>query len=260
MMQQSEIIKEGEFTYQSTGREDGEVILLLHGLMGALSNFGGLVDYFSSTHNVVFPVLPIFDMPVRKLTVMGLVDYVDSFITYKGYDKVNIVGNSLGGHIAQLYTLRRPESVASLCLTGSSGLFENAMGNTFPKRGDYEYIKRKVEDVFYDNAIASKQYVDDLYEMVNNRSKAIRIVATAKSAIRHNVGDKLHAINCPTLLVWGREDQVTPLFVGERFQELIKNSILRIVDKCGHAPMMERPEEFNRHYSNFLQEVSNDNT
>ncbi|MFT6338728.1 MAG: pimeloyl-ACP methyl ester carboxylesterase [Halioglobus sp.] len=256
MTETGTIVKEGEFSYQVTGEEGSEVIILLHGLMGELSNFGGLVDHFTKTHNVIFPELPIFEMPLRKLSVTGLVDYVERFIDYKGYTKVHVVGNSLGGHIAQLFVLKRPELVSSLTLTGSSGLFENAMGNTFPKRGDYEYIKRKVQDVFFDPAIASKEYVDGLYEMVNNRGKAIRIITMAKSAIRHNLADKLHGIKCPTLLVWGREDQVTPLFVGEKFNELIENSRLDIVEKCGHAPMMERPVEFNAAFESFLNSIS----
>ena len=153
--------------------------------------------------------------------------------------------------------MRRPERVKSLTLTGSSGLFENAMGSTFPKRGNYEYIKQKTEDVFYDSKIATKEYVDDLYETVNNRSKAIRIITTAKSAIRHNLGDKLHDILCPTLLVWGREDGVTPLFVGEKFKELIPNAQLSIIEKCGHAPMMEKPAEFNAIFEEFLASLEN---
>lgn len=252
MVQEGSTIIDGEFKFQeTTGAKDGAIILL-HGLMGSLSNFGGLVEYFANTHNVVFPFLPIFEMPLRKLSVMGLVDYVDRFIEHQGYTNVHVVGNSLGGHIAQLYVLRRPEKVRSMTLTGSSGLFENAMGSSFPKRGNYEYIKKKTEDVFYDPKIATKEYVDDLYQTVNNRNKAIRIITTAKSAIRHNLGDKLHDILCPTLLVWGKQDSVTPLFVGEKFNELIPNSQLSILDECGHAPMMEKPAEFNTIYESFL--------
>ena len=252
MIQEGSTITDGEFKFrETTGAKDGAIILL-HGLMGSLSNFGGLVDYFAQTHNVVFPFLPIFELPLRKLSVMGLVDYVDRFIDHQGYTNVHIVGNSLGGHIAQLYVLKRPEKVRSLTLTGSSGLFENAMGSSFPKRGNYEYIKKKTEDVFYDPKMATKEYVDDLYDTVNNRNKAIRIITTAKSAIRHNLGDKLHDILCPTLLVWGIQDSVTPLFVGEKFHELIPNSQLSLIDKCGHAPMMERPDEFNKIYEEFL--------
>ncbi len=248
------IIEEGDYKYVETGG-DGVTIILLHGLMGALSNFEGIIEKFCNTHNVVIPLLPIFELPLRKLSVTGLVDYVEKFIDYKKYPKVHVLGNSLGGHIAQLYTMRRPEKVMSMILTGSSGLFESAMGSTFPKRGNYEYIKNKTESVFYSPEVASKELVDQVFETVNNRNKAIRIVATAKSAVRHNLEDKLHKIQNPTLLIWGKQDEVTPLWVGEKFNELLPNSELHYVDKCGHAPMMEKPSEFNEVLCQFIEKV-----
>ena len=197
-------------------------------------------------------MLHIFDLPLKKAGLGGLLKYIESFIEYKNFSNINLLGNSLGGHLAQLYTLKHPERVQSLILTGSSGLFENAMGSTFPKRGNYEYIKKKAEDTFYDPSVATKELVDELFEAVNDRNKALRIIITAKSAIRHNLEDKLDQINCPTLLVWGKEDGVTPLFVGEKFNKLIKYSKLVVVEKCGHAPMMERPDKFNTILSEFL--------
>ena len=202
---------EGEFNYLETGG-DGIPLILLHGLMGALSNFEGIIDHFKKTHNVVIPLLPIFELPLRKLSVSGLVDYVERFIDYKEYNKVHLLGNSLGGHIAQLYAMKRPDKVKSMTLTGSSGLFESAMGSSFPKRGNYEYIKQKAESVFYDPSVATKELVDEVFDIVNNRNKAIRVVATAKSAVRHNLGDKLHEIKTPTLLIWGQQDEVTPAY------------------------------------------------
>ncbi|HQU59384.1 MAG TPA: alpha/beta hydrolase, partial [Saprospiraceae bacterium] len=149
-----------------------------------------------------------------------------------------------------------PGRVASIILTGSSGLFESAMGTSFPKRGDYEFIKKKTESTFYTPEVASKELVDEVFDIVNDRNKAIRVVATAKSAVRHNLGDNLHQIKAPTLLVWGKQDQITPAFVGEKFHELIENSRLIFLDECGHAPMMEHPEAFNQHLENFLKEVT----
>ena len=166
-----------------------------------------------------------------------------------------MLGNSLGGHIAQLYALKHPEKVYSMILTGSSGLFESAMGTTFPKRGNYEYMKQKAESVFYDPKVATKELVDQVYETVNDLKKAMCVVALAKSAVRHNLEDNLSDIKTPTLLVWGIQDGVTPLWVGEKFHELIPNSELVKVDKCGHAPMMERPELFNRALESFLERV-----
>ena len=249
-----ETIEEGRFKYIETkgGKEN---LLLLHGLFGALSNFDGIIEYFKDKYNVVAPILPIFELPIREVSVNGLVEYVTDFVEYKNYDKVHVLGNSLGGHISLLYVLACPDKVDSVILTGSSGLFESAMGSTFPKRGDYDFIKRKVEGTFYSPEVATKELIDDVYDIVNDRNKGIRIVATAKSALRHNLGDKLHQIQVPTLLVWGKQDDITPAFVGEKFNELIDQSTLIFIDKCGHAPMMEHPIQFNKYLEDFLQEV-----
>ena len=249
------IIEEGEFRYLET-KGGTENLLLLHGLFGALSNFEGIIDHFGSNYNVIVPMLPIFELPLRKVSLAGLVDHVARFVAFKGYDKVNVLGNSLGGHITLLYSLAYADKVTSVILTGSSGLFESAMGTSFPKRGDYEFIRVKTEATFYNPSVATKELVDEVFDTVNDRNKAIRIIATAKSAVRHNLSDKLHQIEAPTLLVWGKEDNVTPAFVGEKFHELIPHSRLVFVEKCGHAPMMEHPAIFNEHLEHFLQEVA----
>jgi pimeloyl-ACP methyl ester carboxylesterase len=249
------IKEEGKFKYIETQGE-GPNLLLLHGLFGALSNFEGIIEHFKKTHNVVVPILPIFELPIRKVSVTGLVDYVVDFVNYKEYDKVNVLGNSLGGHISLLYALAQPDKISSIILTGSSGLFESAMGTSFPKRGDYDFIKTKTESTFYRPEVATKELVDEVFDIVNDRNKAIRVIATAKSAVRHNLGDKLHQIEAPTLLVWGKEDNITPAFVGEKFNELIENSRLVFLEQCGHAPMMEHPEVFNKYLEDFLAEVA----
>jgi len=245
------VIEEGSHRYIETD-PDKFPLLLLHGLFGNLSNFEELINSFSGDYNIVLPVLPIFEMPLKKVTVRGLVEYIDSFITFKNYNRFHLLGNSLGGHIAQLYTLDNRDKVATMTLTGSSGLFEHAFGSGFVKRNDYEFIKKRAQSTFYDPAVATKEMVDEVFESVNNRSKALRLLSTAKSAIRENLENKLHAITCPTLLVWGKEDIITPPFVAEKFNELISDSELHFIEKCGHAPMMERPAEFNSILQSFL--------
>lgn len=244
--------QEREYHYIET-TPGKEVILLLHGLFGALSNFEDIINDFKDDYNVVVPILPIMEMPMKKLGLSGLVAYIEGFVEFKSIDEVNVLGNSLGGHLAQLYALSNPEKVKSIILTGSSGLFENAMGNTFPKRGDYEFIKKKTESVFYDPKTATKELVDEVFDTVNDRMKALRVVITAKSAVRNNLEDKIKKIAAPTLLIWGREDDITPAFVAEKFHELIPNTRLEFIEKCGHAPMMERPKEFNSILKEFLE-------
>jgi len=247
--------QEGRFTYIETHPGHERTLLLLHGLFGALSNFAGIMDHFAGKINVVIPMLPIFEMPLRKLSVTGLVDHVEGFVAMKGYSSVNLVGNSLGGHVAILFALGNPDKLESMTLTGSSGLFESALGSTFPKRGNYEFVKRKTETTFYDPAVASKELVDEVYDIVNDRNKAIRVIAIAKSALRHNIGDRLGQITKPALLVWGKDDTITPSFVGEQFHEGLPNSRLHMLEKCGHAPMMEHPKVFNHILEQFLLDI-----
>ncbi len=235
---------------------EGEPLILLHGLFGAMSNFTGLVDYFRNHYKVIVPILPLFDLDLLHTSVGGLEKFVHKFIEHRNYTGVHLLGNSLGGHVALVHVLKHPEKIKSLILTGSSGLFENGMGDTYPKRGDYEYIKKKTELTFYDPNTASKELVDEVYEIVNVRLKAIKIIALAKSAIRNNLGEELNQIKQPTLLIWGNNDTITPPFVGREFHRLIPNSELHFIDKCGHAPMMEVPDEFNKILHKFLTKLN----
>lgn len=119
------------------------------------------------------------------------------------------------------------------------------MGETYPKRGDYDFIKEKAEAVFYDSKIATKEIVDEVYETVNDRNKAIKTIAIAKSAIRHNMAGDLPNIKIPVCIIWGENDTVTPPEVAKDFHKLIPNSSLYWIEKCGHAAMMEHPLKFN---------------
>ncbi|MDB5062479.1 MAG: alpha/beta hydrolase, partial [Mucilaginibacter sp.] len=93
------------------------------------------------------------------------------------------------------------------------------------------------------------------YETINDRHKVIRILAMAKSAIRHNMKKDLRKITMPVSLIWGRDDKITPPEVAVEFNELLPNAELHWIDKCGHAPMMEQPEEFNKYLAMFLNKI-----
>ncbi len=242
-----------KFSYVEEG--EGDVLMLLHGLFGALSNYRDQIEHYKLKYKVVVPLLPIYEMSVFEASLGGLTRYTHEFIELMNYNKMVVLGNSLGGHIAALYTLKHQEKVKALILTGSSGLFESAMGTTFPKRGDYQFIKDRTEHTFFDPTMATKELVDEVFDICNNRLKAIKVLATAKSAIRHNLRDDLEFIKVPSLLIWGKNDTITPAFVGEEFHRLMETSELHFIDKCGHAPMMERPEEFNKIVDEFLKKV-----
>ncbi|TWO33297.1 alpha/beta hydrolase [Seonamhaeicola sediminis] len=236
--------KEGNYNYIEAG--EGTPIIVLHGLMGGLSNFDSVINFFSKKgYQVIIPELPIYTMSLLKTNVKSFATYLHEFIDFKGFDKVILLGNSLGGHIGLYHTKLYAEKVKALIITGSSGLYESAMGSGYTKRSDYEVIKKKAQEVFYDPEIATKEIVDEVYATVNDRNKLVKTLAIAKSAIRHNMAKDLPKMYTPTCIIWGKNDNVTPPDVAKEFHELLPDSDLFWIDKCGHAAMMEHPDEFN---------------
>lgn len=248
----NKIIEEEEFRYIESG--EGQPLIILHGLMGGLSNFKDVLDYFPKRgYQIIIPELPVYSLPILNTSVKSLSEFLYKFIQHRGLEDVILLGNSLGGHVGLLFTKNYPKLVKGLVLTGSSGLYENNMGDGYPKRGDYAYIKQKSEAVFYDPKIATKEIVDEVFETVNDRYKLVRTLALAKSAIRHNMANELPKMNTPTAIIWGKQDSVTPPNVAEEFNTLLPDSNLYWIDKCGHAPMMEHPEEFNTTLQQWLE-------
>lgn len=244
--------KEKNYRYIEVG--EGKPIVILHGLMGGLSNFDAVLHYFGNKgYRVIIPELPIYSMSLLKTNVRSFAKYLHEFLIYKDLDDVILLGNSLGGHIALYHTKLYPEKIKALIITGSSGLYESAMGGGYTKRGDYEVIKKKAQDVFYDPEVATKDIVDEVYATVNDRNKLIKTLAIAKSAIRHNMAKDLPNMNLPVCIIWGKNDGVTPPEVANEFHELLPDSDLFWIDKCGHAAMMEHPKEFNAILDDWLQ-------
>jgi pimeloyl-ACP methyl ester carboxylesterase len=249
----SKLIEDGKYNYVEAG--EGQPIIVLHGLMGTLSNFDGVLNHFSEKgYKVIIPELPIYKLPLLKTNVKNLSKFLGDFMAHKKIDKAILLGNSLGGHIALYFTKLNPKKVSAIVLAGSSGLYEKSLGDTYPKRGNYEYIKAKTQEVFYDPEIATKEVVDEIFASVNDRIRVIKTLAIAKSAIRHNMAKDLPSMHNPACIIWGKNDSVTPPEVAIDFQKLLPDADLYWIDKCGHAPMMEHPEEFNKILENWLTE------
>ncbi|WP_185882373.1 alpha/beta fold hydrolase [Blattabacterium cuenoti] len=236
-------IKKQDFSYIKEGT--GHPLILLHGLMGGLSNFNALLEFFPKKgYKVIIPVLPIYKMPLLLTNIFSLSKYIIQLLIKIRIQKATLIGNSLGGHIALIIAKKRNDLVHSLVLTGSSGLFEKSFGEAFPKRENYEYIKKKSQEVFYDPKIATKELVDEVFNIVNDKKKGIKILYIAKSAMKDNMSKDLSIIQQPICLIWGKQDPVTPPIVAQEFHRLLPHSELYWIDKCGHVPMMEHPKIF----------------
>jgi pimeloyl-ACP methyl ester carboxylesterase len=226
-------------------------MILLHGLFGGLSNWEGVVTHFESRFDIHIPLLPIYDQH-KKDNLDYLVNFLAGYIQSAQLENVILVGNSLGGHVAILYTHRYPEKVAKLILTGSSGLYENTSMGSYPKRSNYAYIKERVAYTFYDPATATDALVAEVFATTTDARKCFHIIKMAKSAQRNYVAALLPYIPTSVLLIWGEDDKITPPEVALEFQRYLPHAALVMLSKCGHAPMMELPAEFNAALDAFL--------
>ncbi|HTJ50671.1 MAG TPA: alpha/beta fold hydrolase [Cyclobacteriaceae bacterium] len=231
---------------------EGEPVILLHGLFGNLSNWGHVVDEFKTTHRVLIPRLPFYTRPITRQRLDDLVDYITDFVAENQLQKIILMGNSLGGHVALLYAWKYPALVRRLVLAGSSGLYENSFGGTFPRVKDYDYIREKVKSTFYKPEVATKELVDEVYDTVQSRINTLSIIGLARAAQRHNVADMLGQLITPTLLIWGLQDTITPPEVALEFYDRLPNAEIAFLDHCGHVPMMEQPQLFNQHVRKFI--------
>jgi len=247
------IKKEGKYRWLEEG-DSGKPVILLHGLMGGVENFGEMVDFISTNCKVYGLDLKLFEgRSLLKVSVKSLSDYLYDFMCYLKIESAVLIGNSMGGHIGLIFAKDHPDKVDGLILTGSSGLFEESMGSSFPRRGDKDYIRKKTEEVFYDPKVATDELVDKVFEIANNRVTILKLLGYAKSAIRHNMAKDIPKITKPTCLIWGANDKVTPPHVAEEFHKLLPKSELKWIAKCGHAPMWEHPKKFSQIVLQFLK-------
>jgi len=249
----------GKFRYNDEGPTDAPVppIMLLHGMLGDLSNWVDTVRTLSEDgYRVLAPVLPVYDFSLSETSVPRLTEHVNGFVDTMQLETTILVGNSLGGHIALLYALNHPDRVDALVLSGSSGIYETTMGTTFFKRQDRDFIRERTEMTFYDSAHATEELVDEMFEIVNDRPRALRLLKIARSADEETVTEELSQLNMPTLLIWGQNDIVTPPDVAKEFRDRIPNARLHFIDECGHAPMIEHPDTFNQLTLEFISEIA----
>lgn len=232
-------------------------LVLIHGMFGGLSNFDPLIDCLDG-YSIFVPDIPLYDLKKAALTIPGLADWFHDFLVSQEIENPILLGNSMGGHIALEFAHKYPKEVRALILTGSSGLLEYDFGSSFPKRKSRDYLKERANMTFYDD-LADDVIVEEILDVVNSRTKLLSLLKLTRSTHSHNMEDILSEIHQPTLLVWGKQDIVTPPKVALKFQSLLPNSELKWIDQCGHAPMMECPDQFSALMKDFLLKFEQQN-
>jgi len=233
--------------------------VFLHGLVGLNEHWENVVRRFSATTRCLMLQIPLLQLSGDDCSIQGVSALTARFLEdYFGPDgelPVALVGNSFGGHVALRLAIERPDLVQALVLAGSSGLIEKSMVSDVQIRPSREWLRRKIGELFFDRKHLSESDIERAYKELASRTGARAMVRLSRSARRNHLGNKLGQIRMPTLLIWGREDIVTPPEAAEGFRASIPGSRIVWFDRCGHAPMIECPDQFADTLVGFIPEV-----
>lgn len=234
-----------EFRFIDEGPRSGMPVVLLHGMLGGVDNWTSTIETLSEAgYRAIAPLLPVYSLPLEETSVAGLTDHTSRFLEQLGIERPVLVGNSLGGHVALVYTLSNSQAVSGLVLTGASGIHEVIIGDSKLKRYDRDYVRQKAALTFHDPVHVTDELIEGVLKVVWDRPSALRLIKIARSAKTDTVRDRLGSIRVPSLLIWGRQDRLTPPEVAIDFQSRMQNAQVAFIDECGHAPMIEQPGKF----------------
>lgn len=233
----------------------GPELLLLHGLLGALSNWESLIPEIQDECTPVALSFPLLTGSRAELKIQSLAVFTEYFIRSRNLGPVSLCGNSLGGHVAMRLCLASPELVDCMILSGSSGLYEHTV-DSLPVRPGEDFVREHMAKVFHSNKFITDKAVAEIVDILSKKNNILNLITAARSAKKDNLLSMLGQIEVPTLLLWGEDDPITTMQVAETFHRNIKNSKLVTIKNCGHAPMIEHPKWFASEVKKFLKENS----
>jgi len=241
-------------------RGRGVPVVFLHGLVGLNEHWESVVDRVHERTRCVLFGLPLLQLRGEDCSIHGATRLTTKFLGDYLRQPAVLVGNSFGGHVALRIAIENPELVRGLVLAGSSGLIEKSMVSDVQIRPSREWLRRKIGELFHDQSKMREADLDRAHKELSDRGGARAMVRLSRSARRDHLGDRISQIQAPTLLIWGREDIVTPPEAAEGFLRMIRGSRLVWLDRCGHAPMIECPDQFAAATLEFVTELERSGT
>lgn len=230
--------------------------VFLHGLFGRPADFARVRVFLQKRVRTVALDLPIASGHGMIDSVDDLVKFVSLQLVHLKTERLVLVGNSLGGHVAVRVALAHPKSIAGMVLSGSSGLFERGLERNIPRRPNRTWVAEKITEVFHDPAFVTDSVVDEAHATLHDRRRYRSVLHLARSAKQEDLTRVLPAVLAPTLLLWGAADHITPPDTAREFERLLPRARLIFLSACGHAPMLEKPRSFAFHVSAFLRDLS----
>ncbi len=256
---------QGDVDVPSTAVQVGLVgsrpVVFLHGLVGLNDHWEGVVDGIQHRCRCTLLEIPLLQLRGDDCSIMGVETLTEKFLIERiargtRGEKPILVGNSFGGHVALRIALNRPDLVGGLVLAGASGLIERSMVDTVEIRPSREWLSRKIGELFYNPGKHMRESdLDRAHRELNEKGGARAMIKLSRSARKNHLGSRIPDIHAPTLLIWGRQDIVTPPEAADQFMSLLPDARIVWFDECGHAPMIEKPEEFAKALLDFAGEL-----
>jgi 2-hydroxy-6-oxonona-2,4-dienedioate hydrolase len=236
--------------------EGPEAILFLHGLFGSPEHWIDVMNRLSDRYRVIAPQLPIDPQPGRRRdgikVIRDLSDMVSDLVDSIDVDSLVVSGNSLGGLVAIDLCARDPNFAQGLVLAGSAGLFERSPIKGLRSRPNREFVRSTIGTIVSDQRLVTDELVDRWCATMKDRDYVRFVLRVSRAARDRTVESELAQLKIPTMIIWGRDDEITPPSTGEEFRRRIEGSQLRFIDDCGHAPNWEQPEAFADLLADFL--------
>ncbi|MEC9373644.1 MAG: alpha/beta hydrolase [Planctomycetota bacterium] len=242
----------------------GRPVVYLHGLLGLNEHWIPTARTLAHRARSIMLETPLLTLSGRLCSIQGVSQMLGALIEELVDEPAVIVGSSFGGHVALRIVLDRPSIASGLILVGSSGLYEADYEDEIEARmrmkdveirPSKEWMNRKVAELFHDPSTIPDGVVERVHAELSHRRAARAIVKLSRTSRRDHVGKQLDAVSIPSLVLWGRQDIVTPPRVARDFESLLPDARLHWIDDCGHAPMIEKPREFTEAIGAFLDEL-----
>lgn len=259
--------------YADLGAGEAPPVIFVHGLGGNWQNWLENMPRIAQERRVLALDLPGFgesELPPWEISISAYARAVDGWLDRLGVGHVAVVGNSMGGFIAAELAIQCPERVERLALAAAAGIsitnlkrrptmtvarLAVALGSLVASRSREIIARERLRHLVVAPVVRHPSRIrpDLLYEIMQGSGKPAYF-ASLDALTSYDFRDRLPEIRCPTLVVWGRDDVLVPVGDAAEFERLIPHSRRVVMDDTGHVPMLERPEAFNRHLSDFLAE------
>ena len=230
----------------------GPVVVLVHGLGSSKEDWLPVLGPLSRNHRLLIPDQIGFghsDKPLVSYSVQTFVDFLDEFLRQMKVEKASLVGESLGGWVSALYVTEisgtdRVSVVDKLVLADAAGLKQKGPIPDF--NTSLQSSGRLLKSLFYDSSWINDERIRQSFahRLAANDGYTIQSFLNNPALASELLDDKLSQIRVPTLVVWGKQDQLVPFSSGEKYAAGIPGARLVAFDKCGHIPKAEKTAEF----------------